>query len=74
MSILEGEGGVIENRETMHSVKEVAGYTGLSLPSVYRAMSAGRLGYIQLGRRRRVLESQLDRFIESCRRDQQATN
>ncbi len=57
----------------LYSVPEVAAKLGLSKPSVYRMMTAGDLGYVQLGRRRRVLGSQLEACLDAHRSDRAST-
>ena len=51
-----------------YSIEEVADLTGISRSLVYDMMSAGRLEYIKVGRRRIITVQQLDTFLSASAR------
>jgi excisionase family DNA binding protein len=46
-----------------YSVDEAAQITGLSRDLLYEQMRTGRLGYVQVGRRRIITRQHLDAFL-----------
>jgi excisionase family DNA binding protein len=49
-----------------YTIKEAVAATGLSRPTLYRAMAAGDLCYSQVGTRRRFLPEHLHEFLKRC--------
>lgn len=49
------------------TVHEVAGYLGLGDARVWQMVAAGQIPSIKVGRARRVVRADLDRFIEELR-------
>lgn len=49
-----------------YTIKEAVLATGLSRPTLYRAMAAGDLRYSQVGTRRRFLPEHLHEFLKRC--------
>jgi excisionase family DNA binding protein len=49
-----------------YTIKEAVAATGLSRPTLYRAMAAGDLRYSQVGTRRRFLPEHLREFLKRC--------
>jgi excisionase family DNA binding protein len=55
-----------------YTIKEAVAATGLSRPTLYRAMAAGDLRYSQVGTRRRFLPEHLQEFLKRCEKSRSA--
>ncbi len=53
--------------EPVYTVREVASSLQVSVPTVYRLLNSGDLKYVMQVRRKRVLKSDLDRYIRKLR-------
>jgi excisionase family DNA binding protein len=51
------------NERIAFSVQEVCDLTGLSRPTLYAQMGAGKLAYLKVGRRRLITRAAVDDFL-----------
>ncbi len=49
--------------ERLLSGKEASAILGVSMPTIYGFMNSGELGYVMIGKRRRIRQSALMAFI-----------
>ena len=54
--------------ERFYSINEITEMFGVTRAAVYDWMNAGKLDFVVVGARRRVLQSQLDAFIQEATR------
>ena len=54
----------------MLSIKDASKALGVSVSTVRRWMDGHRLGYLKIGRRTVIEQSEVDRYIESLRGEQ----
>jgi excisionase family DNA binding protein len=57
----------VENRERgLATVKQAAGYLGLSVAKVYAMMTEGELAFVKLGKSRRITWEALEQLVRRC--------
>jgi len=57
----------LENpQQGLVTVKEAAGFLGLSVAKVYLLMTAGELSYVKLGKSRRIAWQALQELVQRC--------